>query len=127
GERLTLGTDDPATLLSAGGCAGDCHVDSSRPRLCGSIRSHLLDRLERSCARYQLFANRHAQQCRLPDRVITLNRINALYPTCQANSTSSNRSSLHTSSSPSGSRIARSGLSASTAPGSWVTSTMAPG
>ncbi|MGW4297372.1 hypothetical protein ACWEH1_30670, partial [Micromonospora chersina] len=36
------------------------------------IRSHLLDRLERSCARYQLFANRHAMQCQLPDRVILL-------------------------------------------------------
>ena len=35
GERLPLGSDDPATLLSAGGCAGGCHVDSSRPRLCG--------------------------------------------------------------------------------------------
>ena len=49
--------------------ASGCHADSSRPRLCGSIRSHLLDRLERSCARYQLFANRHAMQCRQPDRV----------------------------------------------------------
>ena len=47
--------------------------------------------------------------------------------TDQASSTSSSRSSLHASSSPSGSRIARSGLSACTAPGSWVTSTMAPG
>ena len=45
----------------------------------------------------------------------------------QASSTSSSRSSLQASSSPSGSRIARSGLSASTAPGSWVTSTIAPG
>jgi hypothetical protein len=45
----------------------------------------------------------------------------------QASSTRSSRSSLHASSSPSGSRIARSGLSAPTAPGSWVTRTIAPG
>src|SRR4051812_44149586 len=37
GERLSLASDDSATLLSAGGCARGCHVDSSRPRLCGSI------------------------------------------------------------------------------------------
>src|SRR5690606_3847050 len=44
----------------------------------------------------------------------------------QASSTSSIRSSDQRSSSPSGRRIARSGRRASTAPGSWVTMTIAP-
>src|ERR1700748_789222 len=35
-----------------------------------SWRSHLLDRLERSCARYHHDANRHAQVCRVPDSVM---------------------------------------------------------
>src|SRR5437588_7399774 len=35
-----------------------------------SWRSHLLDRLRRSCARYHLDANRHARGCQRPDTLM---------------------------------------------------------
>ena len=63
-------------------------------------------------------ARLHANRTCTPDQSSTAD---------QASSTSSSRSSDQASSTPSGSRIARSGLSAMTAPGSWVTSTIAPG
>ena len=81
-------------------------------------------------------ADRHRRRGRAGHPVVTPDRCRkgpcdaetvSRTPGRQASSTSSSRSSLQASSTPSGSRIARSGLSACTAPGSWVTSTIAPG